>query len=89
MNQKCNYEINKPKLVPRHRGGSSVKSIEESLNDFGNTWLGKLIMGFGNAQISGDSGIGTAMATASGYNYNTESKQWEHSAEAAESPEVV
>lgn len=39
--------------------------------------LGTVFQNFGNAQIAGDSGVGTAMATASGYQHNLKTGKWE------------
>ena len=41
----------------------------------------KFLQDFGNAQIAGDSGVGTSMAVASGYQYNPETRRWEQSKE--------
>ena len=54
------------KLIPKHQVG---KKILNFLQDFG------------NAQIAGDSGTGTSMAIASGYQYNPQTRKWEQSKE--------
>ena len=54
------------RLIPRHQVGKKLLNLLES---------------FGNAQIAGDSGAGTAMAIASGYQYNPKTKKWEQSKE--------
>lgn len=54
------------RLIPRHQVGKKLLNFLES---------------FGNAQIAGDSGVGTAMAVASGYQYNPKTKKWEQSKE--------
>lgn len=54
------------RLIPRHQVGKKLLNLLES---------------FGNAQIAGDSGVGTAMAIASGYQYNPKTKKWEQSKE--------
>lgn len=52
------------KLIPRHQIGNKIL---------------KVITDFGNAQIAGDSGIGTSMAISSGYQYNPKTRKWEQS----------
>ncbi len=54
------------RLIPRHQVGKKLLNFLES---------------FGNAQIAGDSGVGTAMAVASGYQYNPKTRKWEQSEE--------
>ena len=54
------------KLIPKHQVG---KKILNFLQDFG------------NAQIAGDSGAGTSIAIASGYQYNPKTRKWEQSKE--------
>jgi hypothetical protein len=58
--------MDRRKLIPKHQTGKKI------LN-----WLGNQFIKFGNAQIAGDSGVGAAMATASGYEYNRNSGKWE------------
>lgn len=44
---------------------------------------------FGNAQIAGESGAGTAMAIANGYEVNPETQRWEQTAERFNDPAVA
>ena len=62
--------MNRKKLIPKHQKGKKI------LN-----WLGNQFIRFGNAQIAGESGSGTAMATASGYQHNPKTRMWEQSEE--------
>lgn len=52
------------KLIPKHQLGKKILKFFES---------------FGNAQIAGESGVGTSMAVASGYQYNPKTRKWEQS----------
>lgn len=49
----------------------------------------KFLTGFGNAQIAGESGAGTAMAIANGYEVNPETHRWEQTAERFNDPSVA
>ena len=60
----------KNKLIPKHQKGKKI------LN-----WFVNQFIKFGNAQIAGDSGVGTAMAIASGYQHNPKKGMWEQSEE--------
>lgn len=51
-------------------------------------WLKDQFIKFGNAQIAGDSGAGTAMAIASGYEHNPKTGKWEQSEERVNDPAV-
>ena len=59
--------------VQKHQTGSIIKKI-------GNFLLDSFVR-FGNAQIAGDSGVGTSMAVASGYKHNPQTGMWEQSEE--------
>lgn len=63
----------KNKLIKKHQIGSTIKKI-------GNFLLDGFVR-FGNAQIAGDSGVGTSMAVASGYKHNPQTGMWEQSEE--------
>ena len=54
------------KLIPKAQVGKKLLKFFES---------------FGNAQIAGESGVGTSMAIASGYQYNPKTRKWEQSEE--------
>lgn len=62
----------------KHQEGGTLNSkIRSALDQWGKTWLGRAITGFGNAQIAGDSGAATSAAVASGYKHNLETGKWE------------
>ena len=54
------------KLISKHQVGKKILKFFES---------------FGNAQIAGESGVGTSMAIASGYQFNPKTRKWEQSEE--------
>ena len=55
---------------------------------FNNPFM-RALTAFGNAQIAGESGAGTAMAIANGYEVNPETQRWEQTAERFNDPAVA
>lgn len=81
-------EENTVKKEQQQQKNPIVVKIEKTIDNFTNTGLGRFITGFGNAQIAGDSGAATSVATASGYEYNPENRRFEQTEERLNDPSV-
>lgn len=74
-------QLDKPKVTTdSFKSGLTLPDLGSAIKNIGKFLLDGFVR-FGNAQIAGDSGAGTAMAIASGWNHNPETGMWEQSEE--------
>lgn len=81
MIDNSNNEKTTQKNEQNQQKNPTITKIEQVMHNFANSKLGRFLTGFGNSQIAGESGTGTSMAIASGYQYNPETHRFEQSEE--------
>ena len=88
MIDNSNNEKTTQKNEQNQQKNPTITKIEQVMHNFANSGLGRFLTGFGNAQIAGESGAATAVATASGYEYNPENRRFEQTEERLNDPSV-